>query len=52
MKAVLRITVGIAIILMIPLIAMQFTDEVNWSPFDFAAAAALLFGAAGIYLQV
>lgn len=27
---------------LVPLIAMRFTEEVNWTPFDFAAAAALL----------
>src|SRR5690349_2991959 len=29
-------------ILMIPLVAMQFTTEVNWTGFDFAAAGILL----------
>lgn len=33
---------------MVPAVAMVFTDEVNWSPVDFAAAAVLLFGAAAI----
>lgn len=32
--------------LLIPLIAMQFTHEVKWSFFDFAVAAALLISAA------
>ena len=32
----------IAIILSIPLIAMQFTNEVNWSILDFAVAGILL----------
>lgn len=32
----------VAFILIIPLAAMQFTDEVNWTPFDFAVAGALL----------
>jgi len=31
-------------LLLIPLVAMQFTDEVNWSPYDFLIAAVLLFG--------
>ena len=34
----------IAGILLIPFIAMQFTNEVKWSVFDFAVAAALLVG--------
>lgn len=34
----------IALILMIPLVAMQFTEEVNWSLFDFVLMGAVLFG--------
>jgi len=37
-----------ATLLLAPLIAMQFTREVVWTPFDFALAAALLFGSLGI----
>jgi hypothetical protein len=33
-----------ALILLLPLIAMQFTTEVNWNMSDFAFAAALLIG--------
>jgi len=33
-----------AILLLIPLIAMQFTDEVNWTLVDFLVAGALLLG--------
>ncbi len=32
------------VLLLLPLLAMQFTREVNWSLFDFATAAILLYG--------
>lgn len=32
------------LILSIPWIAMQFTDEVNWTPFDFAVMGGLFCG--------
>ncbi len=35
---------GAALLLLLPLIAMQFTDEVNWTPGDFLVAGALLLG--------
>ena len=40
-----RLSIIVSIVfflLLIPLIAMQFTDEVNWNLFDFVVAAALL----------
>jgi hypothetical protein len=39
MKIILGVIIGL---LCIPLIAMQFTEEVNWSLFDFAVMAILL----------
>lgn len=39
----------ILILLVIPLIAMQFTDEVNWTLTDFAVAGGLLFGTGLIF---
>ena len=36
------IVLGVLILLLVPLIAMQFTDEVNWSILDFVVAGALL----------
>lgn len=38
-----------ALILVLPLVAMQFSDEVNWGVFDFALAAALVIGAGAGY---
>lgn len=38
------ILVTTALILSIPLLAMQFTKEVNWTLSDFAIAAVLLLG--------
>ncbi len=41
-KRLLTIISIVALILLIPLVAMQFTKEVNWSFGDFAIAAILL----------
>lgn len=41
-----------AFLLLIPLLAMQFTDEVTWSLFDFAVAGALLSGTGFTYKLV
>lgn len=43
-KNILRIVIGTALILSVPLLAMQFTDEVNWNWFDFAIIGTLLLG--------
>ena len=43
-KNIIRIALVTAFILLLPLVALQFTDEVVWGPFDFAVAGALLFG--------
>ncbi len=36
-------------VLLLPLLAMQFTDEVRWTVSDFVFAALLLFGSMGAY---
>jgi NO-binding membrane sensor protein with MHYT domain len=41
-RSALRITLGVAIILALPLVAMQFTDEVVWNLADFVLAGVLL----------
>lgn len=44
-KRLTGIVLTIAILLLVPLIAMQFTNEVNWSFFDFLVAGLLLLAA-------
>jgi hypothetical protein len=43
-QSILGVGLATALLLMLPLIAMQFTNEVDWSPFDFMVMGALLFG--------
>lgn len=43
-KRAVIITIVIAVLLLIPAIAMQFTNEVNWEASDFIIAATLLCG--------
>ena len=38
------IMITVTLLLLIPIIAMQFTNEVNWNLVDFIVAGALLFG--------
>ncbi len=48
-KSIIRIALVTAFILLLPLLAMQFTDEVVWDLADFAVAGVLLFGASLTY---
>ena len=43
-KKLLLLLSTIFLLVLIPLIAMQFTNEVNWSIMDFVVAGVLLFG--------
>ena len=48
-KNIVRIVLATAVILLIPVLAMQFTDEVAWNLTDFAVAGALLIGTGLFY---
>lgn len=50
-KRLLTILLAAAILLLVPYVAMQFTSEVAWSPFDFLVAGLLLFGT-GILCEI
>ena len=43
-KRLIGIVLAVAILLLIPLTAMQFTNEVKWTPLDFIVAGVLLLG--------
>tara|TARA_R110002111_G_scaffold206745_1_gene271040 strand:+ start:81 stop:371 length:291 start_codon:yes stop_codon:yes gene_type:complete len=43
-KRLLIIVLSVVLILLIPLVAMQFSSEVNWTLMDFIIAGFLLFG--------
>ncbi len=46
------VAIATASILMVPLVAMLFTNEVNWNLFDFIVMGILLFGAGFTYVLV
>ena len=48
-KRLITIMISVGLLLLIPLIAMQFSNDVNWSLFDFVIAGVLLFGASLIF---
>ena len=43
-KRLIAIVLTVAFLLLVPLIAMQFSNEVNWTLFDFVVAGSLLLG--------
>jgi hypothetical protein len=50
-RSAVRVALVTAGVLLVPLVAMQVTDEVDWSLADFVLAAALL-GGAGVLLEL
>ncbi len=51
-KSILRIAMITAGLMMVPAIAMLFTDEMNWGPGDFLVMGALLFGTGLAYVLI
>lgn len=49
-KVFIWIALATGLILLIPLIAMQFTTEVDWTPSDFVVMGALLFGTGSLFI--
>lgn len=47
--SILHIMAGTAFVLLVPLLAMFFTDEIQWNLSDFVAAGTLLVGAGFVY---
>jgi hypothetical protein len=47
--SVVRILLGTGLILSIPLVAMQFSREVDWNAFDFTIIGILLIGTGSVY---
>ncbi len=43
-RTLVRLAAITAAFLTVPFVAMRFSDEVNWSPFDFIVAGTLVFG--------
>lgn len=51
-KSTVRLSLVTAVLLLIPLVTMQFTKEVIWSLSDFVVAGTLLFGTGFTYLLI
>jgi hypothetical protein len=51
-KSLTRVALATAFLLLIPLVAMQFTQEVVWTLSDFVFAAVILFGTGLTYVLI
>lgn len=51
-KSIIRVALATAFLLLTPLVAMQFTEEVTWTLFDFVVVGTLLFGTGLTYVLV
>ena len=50
-RSAVRVAIGVAIVLSLPLVAMQFTDEVVWSLGDFVLVG-ILVATIGVVLEL
>jgi hypothetical protein len=50
-SSIIRVAIGTGLLLLVPLVAMQFSEDVNWKLNDFVIAGALLFSA-GLVLNL
>ena len=48
-KRFIILLLSVPLLLLIPFIAMQFTSQVNWTPFDFLVMGVLLFSTGLIF---
>lgn len=48
----LWLAVATLVLLLVPLVAMQFTTQVRWSALDFAAMAVLIMGFASTFVML
>lgn len=49
-RRIARVALGTLLLLAIPWIAMRFSEDMAWSPFDFAVVGTLLFCAGLVYV--
>ncbi len=43
------ILISVMVLLLVPLVSMQFTDQVNWGPLDFVVAGVMLLAAGLVF---
>jgi glucan phosphoethanolaminetransferase (alkaline phosphatase superfamily) len=51
-RVFLWLALATGLILLIPLVSMQFTNEVNWTLSDFIIASILLYGTSSLFVCV
>lgn len=51
-QSITGLALATGLLLLIPLLAMQFSNQIVWSPFDFLVAGTLLFGTGLTYILV